>query len=159
MSEINHYAKYEYQELDYEGTCERSCYTPGRVYRFNHEHGSKRGLMDGDLLLCIMKSGDCHADFVRITHRETTSYTGIPTYQLFAYFDVHDKHSEYGGMEDAFPRMETLSPVDLIHVLLKKQVLIPFRATLSDDELADHEKEIELASEMVALTRKKMGLT
>ena len=136
METIDHFKKYQYSELDYVAKGQRSCYTVGKVYRYKNREGfSQRYLVDGDLLLCIMKSGDCHYDFVRVTKTSETPYTGTPTYQLFAYFDTKEKVSCYGGMEDAFPKMEPLSPTDLVHVLHHGRVLIPLYATLSEDEL------------------------
>jgi len=127
---IDHFKKFEYKELDYVASSQRSCYTPGRVYRFNsgprrRPRRSIRGILNNDLLLCINKSGDCYYNFVRIKHETTTKYSGQLTYQLFAYFKVLNKCGLYGGMEEAFPRMETLSPVDLVHILADEKFSSP----------------------------------
>ena len=146
---IDHFKKYEYQELNYEAKHNRTCYTVGKVYRYETRKGFKqRHLDDGDLLLCIMKSGDCHYDFIRIVKTTETSYSGIPTYQLHAYFKTEEKVSCYGGMEDAFPKMEALTPTDMVHVLYDEQVLIPLYATLSEEKLSDLLETFELESKL-----------
>lgn len=139
--------KYNYGALDYESPRERSCYTVGRVYQYNSEQ-PKRGFINGDLLLCIRKSGDAYYDFVRIEKHTETSYSGIPTFQLFAYFKLLDKTSEYGGMIEAFPNMETLTELDLVHILYSDQVLIPLFATFTDVEMKEFEKKIELKKQL-----------
>lgn len=143
--------KYKYNELDYKAPGQRSCYVPGRVYIYNNNRGQKRGFVNGDLLLCIRKSGDCFYDFIRIKKQAETSYSGIPTYQLFAYFELLNKTNEYGGMKEAFPTMETLSKLDLVHALYKKEVLIPLFATFSKTEMENFEKKIRLQKELVSL--------
>ena len=127
--------KFNYPELDYELKGERSCYTPGRVYTYiKDSRGEHRGLFDNDLLLCIRKSGDCHYDFLRIVETGSTNYDpeyGRPIYTLHQYFKVIDeKFSVYGGMKEAFPNMETLSELDLIHILFTKKLIIPLYNTL-----------------------------
>jgi len=136
--------KYKYTALDYKSRICRSCYTVGRVYVYNGDKWQKRGFIKNDLLLCIKKSGDCHYGFVRIEKRTETSYSGVPEYQLFAYYKLFDKISCYGGMKEAFPNMETLSETDLVHVLYNEEVLIPLLATFSKDELKKWEEKISL---------------
>ena len=123
------------------------------------ENDPKRGFVEGDLLLCIMKSGDCYYDFIRIEKTGETQYSGVPTYQLHAYFKTLNRISSYGGMEDAFPKMEPLSPTDLVHVLYSEQVLIPLYVTLSEEELNDLLESFELEQKLQEKRLKKfMGI-
>lgn len=136
---ISNTDKFKYGDLEYISLKQGSCYTVGRVYIVNNVRTPKRGLLEGDLMLCIKKSGDCFYDFVRIEKFTETSYSGIPTYQLFAYYNILDKTSCYGGMKEAFPKMETLSDSDLVHILFSDQVLIPLVVTLSSKDLLNLE--------------------
>ena len=127
--------KHSYRKLDYTASRQRSCYTIGKVYVYNDNNNNNRGFLKNDLLLCIKKCGDCCYDFIRIEKTTETQYNGIPSYQLEAYFSLHNKIMCYGGMMEAFPNMEALSKLDLVHVLYSKQVLIPLIVTLSDIDL------------------------
>lgn len=134
---MDDYKKYIYRELNYTAPKQRSCYTIGKVYTYVNSNSIENNIED-DLLLCISKSGDCHYDFVKIEKSSETSFdSGLakPSYQLFAYFKLKSKVSSYGGMEEAFPKMEALSELDLVHVLYKNEVLIPLFAVLPDKEL------------------------
>ena len=157
------FKKYKYSELDYKAASERSCYTPGRVYVYGKVvSGSPRGIKEGDLLLCIRKSGDCFYNFIRIQYRTRTgdskfeSLGGIPTYKLWNYYDVLEKFNSYGGMKEAFPNMETLSELDLIHTLYSKQVLIPYLSTMTTKELDEEEKIWEAEEELHLRKVKRM---
>jgi len=149
---MNHFKKYEYRSLEYDADRQRSCYTVGKVYRYKpmFENDPKRGFVEGDLLLCIMKSGDCCYEFIRIEKTTETQYSGggAPPYQLHAYFKTLNSITCYGGMEDAFPKMEPLSDTDLVHVLYSEQVLIPLYATLSEKELNDLLETFELEGKL-----------
>tara|TARA_R110000796_G_scaffold252137_1_gene385327 strand:- start:24185 stop:24631 length:447 start_codon:yes stop_codon:yes gene_type:complete len=140
--------KYNYGELDYESVSERSCYTVGKVYSYNSGFSIERGLLEGDLLLCIKKSGDGCYDFVRIEKFTETYYSGIPTFTLYAYFKLRDKFMLYGGHKEAFPNMELLSANDLVHVLYKGEVLIPLFATMTKLEVKILKKRWKIMGEL-----------
>lgn len=128
------FKKYQYSELNYDAPRQHSCYVPGRVYKANDRAAQNRHILNGDLLLCIRKSGDSYYDFIRLTKETETSYSGIPSYQLHAYFKLSDKVSCYGGLNEAFPEMETISELDMVHALYTEQLLIPLISTLSTDD-------------------------
>lgn len=129
----NQYKKYNYSDLEYEAFKQGSCYVPGRVYKNKDK-----------LLLCVKKSGDCFYDFVEIKYNTHTSWTGKITYQIHNYYDVIGKTSTYGGMKQAFPKMETLSAIDLVHVLIQEKVLIPRIVTLKGKDYINFVKQIKL---------------
>lgn len=128
---------YKYKELDYENVGEGSSATIGKVYRVKEDDLRSR-LFKGDLLLCLFKSGDCHYDYVRVSHRCGNGYD--------EYFTLHEAHTGYGGtFEDAFPSMRPFNASDLVHVLHKGECLITARHCKTDEELEliDRKGEIE----------------